>query len=48
MNHPELLQGAKQQNAQALATLINQSLQGKGIKVIESLLTDGCLQFKMQ
>lgn len=45
---PNLLELAKQGNANAIAALINRQLQPKGITVIKSAVKDGCLQLMLQ
>jgi hypothetical protein len=48
MNQAYLLHRAQQRDPQAIATLLNQSLQGRRVKVIEAVFRDSCLQLKVQ
>ncbi|MDB9313349.1 hypothetical protein PN462_09585 [Spirulina sp. CS-785/01] len=48
MTQPQLIQQAKQGNAKAIATLINQSLKTKKIQVVKYSFKEGCLNLMLE
>ncbi len=48
MNQPNLVELAKQGDPTAISTLMNQSLQPKGITVVKAAIKEGCLQMLLE